>query len=55
MKRRDDSDAGSSAARDPVVGNWRRVLNPFDLFVLSGATMNLIVVAWLVGYWLLHR
>ena len=35
-------------------GGWRRLLNPFDLFVLSGATMNLIVVAWLVGYWLLH-
>lgn len=35
-------------------GAWRRLLNPFDLFVLSGATVNLVVVAWLVGYWLLY-
>jgi hypothetical protein len=32
----------------------RRLLNPFDLFVLGGATVNLIVVAWVFGYWLLR-
>ena len=39
---------------DPERDGWRRILNPFDLFVLSGATVNLIVVVLLVGYWLLH-
>lgn len=26
----------------------------FDLFILSGLTVNLIVIGWLVGYWALH-
>lgn len=29
-------------------------LRGFDVFVLAGAMMNLIVIALLVGYWLLH-
>ena len=33
---------------------WRRLANPFDLFVLSGAAVNLTVVLYLLGYWLLH-
>ena len=35
-------------------GTWRRLLNPFDMFVLSGATVNVVVVVWLVAYWLLY-
>ena len=31
---------------------WRN--NIFDFFILSGLTMNLIVIGWLVGYWALH-
>ena len=36
------------------VGAWRRLLNPFDLVVLAGGAVNLLVVAYLLGYWLLH-
>jgi len=28
--------------------------NGFDIFVLAGGAMNLIVITYLVGYWLLH-
>ncbi len=31
-----------------------RRLNPFDVVVLAGAAVNLLVVAWLLGYWLMH-
>ena len=30
---------------------WRKV-NAFDLFVLAGALVNVVVVLLLVGYWL---
>ena len=33
---------------------WRRLCNPFDLVVLAGGAVNLLVVGYLVGYWLLH-
>jgi len=32
----------------------QRLLNPFDLLVLAGAAVNLVVVAVLIGYWLLY-
>ncbi len=32
----------------------RNRLNPFNVFVLAGALVNVIVVLMLVGYWLLH-
>jgi hypothetical protein len=28
--------------------------NGFDVFVLAGGAMNLLVITYLVGYWLLH-
>jgi len=28
-------------------------LNGFDYFVLAGATVNLLVIGYLIGYWLL--
>ena len=34
--------------------NWRRLANPFDVMVLAGGAVNLVIVAWLVGYWLVH-
>lgn len=33
---------------------WRRLLNPFDLIVLAGGIVNLLVVIYLVAYWALH-
>ena len=33
---------------------WRRLLNPFDLVVIAGGTVNLVIVIWLSGYWLLY-
>lgn len=33
---------------------WRRLLNPFDLVVLAGAAVNVLIVLWLVGHWLTH-
>jgi len=33
---------------------WRRLLNPFDLVVVAGGTINLVIVVWLFGYWLLY-
>jgi hypothetical protein len=32
---------------------WQR-LNAFDIFVILGGLINLIVISYLVGYWLLH-
>jgi len=32
----------------------RRRLDKFDYFVLAGGLMNVIVISYLVGYWLLH-
>jgi len=31
-----------------------RRLNAFDGFVIAGATVNVVVVLMLVGYWLIH-
>ncbi len=31
-----------------------RNINTFDVFVLAGALVNVVVVLMLVGYWLLH-
>ena len=31
-----------------------RRLTGFDYFVLAGALVNLLVVVYLVGYWLIH-
>lgn len=41
---------------ESFIGDRRRTRRNmlFDLFILSGLTMNLIVVGWLVGYWALH-
>ena len=33
---------------------WRRLANPFDLVVLAGAVVNLLVVIYLVAYWALY-
>lgn len=32
----------------------RRKLNAFDMFVLAGAAVNVVVVLMLVGYWILQ-
>ena len=32
----------------------RRKLNAFDMFVLAGALVNVVVVLMLVGYWILQ-
>jgi len=29
-------------------------LNNFDYFVIAGGIVNLLVIATLIGYWLLH-
>jgi len=41
---------------ESFIGNRRRTRRNilFDLFILSGLTMNVIVIGWLVGYWALH-
>lgn len=31
---------------------WASSLNAFDYFVLAGASVNLVVIACLVGFWL---
>lgn len=36
------------------VSIWRRLLNPFDLIVLAGGAVNLVVVVYLIAYWVLH-
>ena len=36
------------------VSLWRRLANPFDLIVVAGGLVNLLVVVFLVGYWLLY-
>ncbi|GMQ96319.1 MAG: hypothetical protein BMS9Abin14_867 [Gammaproteobacteria bacterium] len=44
------------SAYDSATGQarWRRLLNPFDLVVIAGGTINLVIVVLLFGYWLLH-
>ncbi len=32
----------------------RRKLNAFDMFVLAGALVNVVVVVMLLGYWILQ-
>ena len=42
---------------DPMISvknKWWRKLNGFDLFVIAGGTVNLLVIFYLIGYWLLH-
>ncbi len=34
--------------------NWWRKLNGFDLFVIAGGAVNVLVILYLFGYWLLH-
>ncbi len=36
------------------VSVWRRLLNPFDLVVLAGGAVNLLVVVYLIAYWVLY-
>jgi len=36
----------------PLSATWR--LHAFDVFAAAGGLVNLIVIALLVGYWLLH-
>ena len=52
------TDVGMHAGKPRLINAlriaWRRLINPFDLVVLAGAVVNLLVVAYLVGYWLLH-
>lgn len=38
----------------PLAPSAIRRLRGFDVFVLAGALINLIVIMLLVGYWLLH-
>lgn len=35
------------------MGKWRKP-NAFDVFVLAGALVNVVVVLLLLGYWLLQ-
>jgi hypothetical protein len=35
-------------------GTMNIKLNGFDYFVLAGGLMNILVIAFLVGLWLLH-
>ncbi len=32
----------------------RRLLNPFDLVILAGGAVNVIIIVLLVGYWLFN-
>lgn len=34
--------------------NWFLQLTGFDYFVFAGALVNILVVVYLVGYWLLY-
>ena len=36
------------------IKKWWHQLNGFDLFVLVGATINLLVIGYLVVYWIFH-
>jgi hypothetical protein len=33
---------------------WWRKLNGFDLFVIAGGAVNLLIIFYLIGYWLSH-
>ncbi len=35
-------------------GTMNIKLNGFDYFVLAGGLINILVIGFLVGYWLLH-
>lgn len=37
-----------------VASSVNRRLHGFDAFALTGGLINLIVIALLIGYWLLH-
>ncbi len=41
-----------------MAGLWRmkkwRKINAFDVFVLAGALVNVVVIVMLLGYWLLR-
>lgn len=34
--------------------NRRRRFTSFDFVVFAGGAVNLVVITWLLGYWLLH-
>lgn len=40
---------------DARLPSWRNRLSGFDFFVLAGAAVNLMVIAYLIGYWLATR
>jgi len=40
--------------REIVKANWWQHLNGFDIFVILGGLVNLIVIGFLLGFWLLH-
>jgi len=33
---------------------WWQSLNGFDFFIILGGVINLLVIAFLLGYWWLH-
>ncbi|MDM8564133.1 hypothetical protein QUF74_00595 [Candidatus Halobeggiatoa sp. HSG11] len=39
---------------DTTEAKWWQRLNGFDMFVILGGFINLLVVILLIGYWLLH-
>lgn len=41
-------------ATHPEQNQSNKQFNGFNVFVLAGGAMNLLVVAYLIGYWLLH-
>lgn len=36
------------------INNWWQRLNGFDLFVIAGGVVNILVILYLLVYWLLH-
>ena len=42
-------------SKDKTVSKqWWRRFNAFDIFVILGGLINLLVIIFLLGYWLLH-
>jgi hypothetical protein len=42
-------------SKDKTVSKqWWRSFNGFDIFVILGGLVNLFVIGFLLGYWLLH-
>jgi len=37
-----------------IKSQWWQSLNAFDIFVFLGGLVNLLVIGFLLGYWLLH-